>query len=256
MDWVKLSSNYYNDPAVMRAGEAAEVLFTRALAYCGDQETDGFVPAEVLLRLTPIKAPSRAAALVREGLWVVVDGGWRFTAWEKHQITSEQIEQTRAGNRQRQAKRRTAQRHAVTNGVSHALVTVTEVEEEVDAAAAASRHGVTPRQLPGSIEILRKKLEARKLTVRWDKLDDDQLAEIEALISLHGDGPLVATAVRSYQPDSPPAFAQAWLGAWAQLAAPGGGLRLVDDPACALPGHQGTARFCRECIVEAKAGDR
>ena len=50
MDWVKLATNYYNDPALMRAGEAAEVLFTRALAYAGDQETDGVIPTEALPR--------------------------------------------------------------------------------------------------------------------------------------------------------------------------------------------------------------
>jgi hypothetical protein len=258
MDWVKLSSNYYNDPAVMRAGEAAEVLFTRALAYCGDQETEGFIPEEALLRLTPTRAAARAAALVTEGLWTVVDGGWRFVAWERHQVAQQRLQERREANRERQAKHRANRRTAngVRNAVTNGDVTLSEVEEEVDAAAAATREPPT-QPLSPYLEVLRRKLEARKMVVRWDKLDEDQVAEIEALISIHGDGPLIAAAVRSYQPDNPPAFAQAWLGAWTQLAPPGVvGLRLVDDPACTQPGHNGTTRFCRECIVEQKAGGR
>lgn len=122
------------------------------------------------------------------------------------------------------------------------------------AAAAAPRERANdePPLLPPAVEILRAQLDARKLTVRWDKLDASALAEIEALIDLHGDGPLVRAAVQSYRPDSPPAFAQAWLASWRALPAPGHLLR-VADPACTEPGHTGTTRYCVQCAAEQKA---
>jgi hypothetical protein len=255
VDWVKLSSNYYNDPAIMRAGEAAEVLFTRALGYCGEQETEGFVPAEVLPRLTPSKATGRAAALVREGLWAAVPGGWQFTAWQKHQTSSDQLAAARESNRRRQAAHRsrvTERRNAVTN----ALVTPTEVEEELEAAAAAAPDPrPTPTPLPGTVEILKAKLDARKLAVRWDKLTADQVTQIEHLIELHGDAPLVRTSLASFRPDSPPVFAQAWLGAWSALPHPGAGpLALVRPQLCDVHGVTLTpSGTCSSCEADAKA---
>ena len=63
MEWVKLDTTFYLDAAIVRAGEAAEVLFVRAMAYCGDQENDGLVEREILPRLCPNRGAARAAAL-------------------------------------------------------------------------------------------------------------------------------------------------------------------------------------------------
>ena len=122
MEWVKLDSTFYLDAAVIRAGEAAEVLFVRAMAYCGDQENDGLVPAEILSRLAPTKARARAAALVAEGLWEVVPEGWRFTSWRRHQQTREQMDASREAARVRQARRREKEKasHAVRPAVTSA----------------------------------------------------------------------------------------------------------------------------------------
>lgn len=254
MDWVKLSSSYYNDPAIMRAGEAAEVLFTRALGYCGEQETEGFVPAEALQRLTPTKATARAEALVREGLWDAVPGGWQFVAWQKHQTSADKLAAAREANRRRQAAHR-ARRNPHRNGVTNASVTPTEVEQEVDAAAAAHDDAPTTG-LPAVVEILRTKLDARKLTVRWDKLTADQLTQIEHLVEIHGDGPLIQASIASYRPDNPPVFAQAWLGAWNALPEPGAGhLALVRPQLCDTHGVTlSPAGTCSSCAADAKAG--
>lgn len=255
MEWVKLSSKYYNDPAIMRAGEPAEVLFTRALAYCGDQETDGFVPAEVLPRLATTRAVQRAAALVREGLWESVDGGWRFVAWDRYQASRDQLTAHREAGRARAAKHRANRpaRNAVTNGVRNNEITQAEVEVEVEAAAAAARE----TELPPPVEILKSKLEARKLIARWDKLTDLQLRQIVDLIDIHGDGPLVQAALNSFRPDSPAVFAQAWIASWHALPEPGTSLRLLDSTTrCETRGHTGDTRYCRECVIDAKVGDR
>ncbi|WP_372733591.1 hypothetical protein [Nocardioides sp.] len=251
MDWVKLSTSFYNDAAVMRAGEAAEVLFVRAMAYCGDQENAGIVPKEALPRLCPTRGIPRARALVREGLWEVVEGGWRFVNWHRHQETREQLDARRVAGRARQARHRQQRKsgvsNAVTNSVSDAEVTGTEVEVEVDAAAAAGAGRATT--LPASVEILRAALEAHKLVVRWDLLTLDQVTQIEALITTHGDGPLVKSALSQYQPNRPPATAQAWIGGWEQLRKPGDLAAVQPDP-CAEPGHSGTTRHCAQCASE------
>lgn len=259
MDWVKLRTTYYNDAAIMRAGEAAEILFVRALAYCGEQENDGLVPREVLPRLCPTRGLPRARALVREGVWAEVPEGWRFVSWDKHQTTREQLEQTREDNRRRQATwraNRKGERNGVTNPVSDAVVTGTEVEVEVEQAAAAreARSTTGSRDLPPAVAILRGALEVRKLVVRWDRLSVDDLAEIEQLVETHGDAALVASAMREFQPDKPVVFAQAWLAGWRQLRKPGD-LVVVDDP-CPEPGHTGTVRHCIQCASEEKAAAR
>lgn len=249
MDWVKLRTNYYNDAAVMRAGDAAELLFVRAMAYCGDQES-GVIPREVVPRLTPARGAARAAALVREGLWRIHPQGWEFVSWDRHQESSDQLAAKREAGKRRKAaydaRQRNQRGNAVGNAVTHASVTLPEVEEEEEVAAAAA----TPTPLPPQLEILKAKLDAHKLTVRWDRLTSEQHTEIAALIDLHGDAPLVKAAVAAYRPDSPAAFAQAWLPAWRQLVVPGTGLRAVSDPDCPLPGHSGTTRHCVQCASE------
>lgn len=251
MDFVKLRTRYYADVALMRAGEPAEVLFTRGLAYAGEQETDGFIPAEALPRLTPTRGRARVNALIREGLWEPVLGGWLITGWTRHQISSDQLEQKREAGRKRVEKHRAkkAPSNPVGNAVTNGERCSTEVREkrEEDAAAAASR--ATP-PLPPSLEILKTKLDAAKLTARWDRLTAEQHTQIEALIELHGDGPLVKSALLTHRPDSPAAFAQAWLGAWSSLPEPGAGLRLVTDTPCPEPGHSGTNRYCTQCASE------
>lgn len=251
MDFVKLRTRYYADVALMRAGEAAEVLFTRGLAYAGEQETDGFIPTEALVRLTPTRGRARVNSLIREGLWEPVLGGWLICGWVKHQITSEQLEQKREAGRKRVDKHRAAKKatgNAIGNAVTDSERCSTEVrgKREEDAAAAAS--GAPP--LPPSIEILKTKLDAAKLVARWDRLTADQHTTIEQLIEVHGDGPLVKSALMTHRPESPAAFAQAWIGAWSSLPAPGAGLRAVASPPCPESGHSGTTTHCTQCASE------
>lgn len=122
------------------------------------------------------------------------------------------------------------------------------------AAAAATGHEDRGDDAPSpALAILRSKLNARKLIVRWDRLKPAQVTEIEALIQLHGDSTLVKTALQAFQPDNPPVFAQAWLENWRALPAPGAHLTGVADPACPEPGHSGTTRHCAQCASEQKA---
>ena len=94
-----LSAHYYDDDAVIAAGEKAEVLFTRSLAFAARKPMDGFISDLQLttFRLSGVKA--RAARLCEVGLWERVEDdllgtgtGYRIRAWLKHNASREEIE--------------------------------------------------------------------------------------------------------------------------------------------------------------------
>lgn len=132
------------------------------------------------------------------------------------------------------------------------------------AAAAATRASTGPvdraptpaaaaSDLAPELELLRSRLEARNLFVRWDRLTPEAVAETIDLIELHGDAALVKAAMNAYRPDDPPKFAQAWLGDWRNLPDPTKRLAAVKDPPCTEPGHSGTTKHCIQCAADRKA---
>lgn len=266
MEFVKVGTTYYNEPALVAAGDDAELLFMRALAYSGDRTTDGFIPSAMAARLTPTKTAARVTALVREGLWTTVDGGWQITDWDNpdspfHQVLKAKLEAKREDTRKRVAAHRQRRKDAASNALHGGLlngdVTPQEVEAEIEAAAAASRatQASAPTEapsLPPQLEILKAKLDAHQMIVRWDKLTAEQRDSIADLVDLHGDSPLIKAARNAYRPDSPPAFAQAWLSTWQAIPA-AGRLQLVQAPPCPLGGHTGTTEACNQCAAERKA---
>lgn len=82
-NYVPLDVNYPRDAAIRRAGEAAELLFVRSLAYSKGARTGGFIPDYDLdVVAAGLKsATRRIPALVREELWTPVDGGWLIRSW-------------------------------------------------------------------------------------------------------------------------------------------------------------------------------
>lgn len=272
MDWVKLSTRYYDDPKVIAAGPEAEVLFTRALAYCGAHETDGVILDAALGRLMRRGARKAAERLVSVGLWCVIPGGWVIVSWADWQTTAERIQADRAAARERQRRSRDRKKNdghgvsRVTHGVTHAEVTVAEVEEEVEeeaAAAAAAREdadnaaaaAVIADDIPTPLAIFRSRFQsvAALQTIRFDQLRPEQLDQLADLIAMHGDQKLIDIAIRTLRVP-PPVSVSAFLGTWAALPAPGQRLAVVKDARCTLPGHQGTTRHCKECASEAHAG--
>ena len=90
--YAALAASYYDDMAIIEAGEAAEVMYTRLLAWCaGHPETDGRVPETVVLtRLGfPTGVPgdtsanARLSALADAGLVTVDDHQIRVVSWLK-----------------------------------------------------------------------------------------------------------------------------------------------------------------------------
>ncbi|MDL5159469.1 hypothetical protein [Actinomycetospora termitidis] len=91
--YAPLSAHYAKDDKIIRAGEKAELLYVRGLAFCADVLNDGVITdaqlAHVGVGMTALKA--RARALVDVELWQRVDGGYRVVAWLNWNKTREDI---------------------------------------------------------------------------------------------------------------------------------------------------------------------
>ena len=117
MDWVKLSARYYLDVAIASLPDAdAEVMFTRGLAYSGDQETHGYIPANMLPALCRRRRYEACAdALVAAGLWLPSRSGYQIARWEEWQLELEAIARRRSADRDRKR----AERARVQAGKEH-----------------------------------------------------------------------------------------------------------------------------------------
>lgn len=112
--YAPLSANYYDDDAVIAAGERAEVLFTRSLAFCARNLNDGFITDLQLARIG-VGLPNvsaRARRLVEVGLWERVDdgalfdcegAGYRVRRWNKWNLTRAEIEAKQRKDAERKA---------------------------------------------------------------------------------------------------------------------------------------------------------
>jgi hypothetical protein len=109
--YAPLSSTYYLDDALLEAGEHAEVLFTRGLAFSSAGDADGFVTdrqvtAVLGIGLTKPTPKWRAERLVEVGLWERVDGGYMIRSWLKWNKSAEEIGRLRKQDRERKASQR------------------------------------------------------------------------------------------------------------------------------------------------------
>lgn len=110
MVWVRLDDAFYDHPKVMKAGALAELLWVRSLAWCNRNRPtspDGTFPLEVVWRLASfcprltvdgdsVSPADLATALVREGLWDEVPGGYRIHDYSEYQLSDAQLEDLRA----------------------------------------------------------------------------------------------------------------------------------------------------------------
>jgi hypothetical protein len=93
--YVPLKADYYEDPKVIRAGEAAELLYVHMLAYCSRTFTDGFIDDAQMTRLGLKRIEKRAATLAQLALITRVDDGsshgYRVSSWLKHNPSVREI---------------------------------------------------------------------------------------------------------------------------------------------------------------------
>lgn len=107
--YAPLSATYYMDDAIAEAGEAAELLYLRGLAFAaGRMEAEGFISNTQLVRFVGVgmaDAQNRAEALVEVGLWERVQGGYVIRSWLKWNKSAEEMDRYRARDRERKAGR-------------------------------------------------------------------------------------------------------------------------------------------------------
>ena len=94
--YAPLSAHYYKDDAIADAGERAELLYVRGLAFCADVLSDGYISDTQLSRfvgvgLTAVK--SRADRLCEVGLWERNGKGYHVLNWAKWNLTKSEIEE-------------------------------------------------------------------------------------------------------------------------------------------------------------------
>lgn len=112
MDWVKLHVLYYADERIERLPDAdTELMFVRGLARAGELGRGGFIPESSLPRLARRRRYVVCVeALVAEGLWTRVDGGYQITNWSDWQDALDALAARRATDRERKRRQRAAEK--------------------------------------------------------------------------------------------------------------------------------------------------
>lgn len=102
--YAKLLANYASDDAIIAAGEAAELLFVRGLAFCATSDSDGYITTSQLLRFVGAgmrDVEKRATRLVEQGLWGRDGDGYQIRSWTKINETAEEKGRKRRTDRER-----------------------------------------------------------------------------------------------------------------------------------------------------------
>ncbi len=101
-EFVPCDVNLVSDPAVMRAGALAELVFRRATEYAKRNDRDGDIyPMDIGLICNgiPGRPAQHVAALLREGLWETSGEGWQIRSFLKWNLS--QAEQREEKDRKR-----------------------------------------------------------------------------------------------------------------------------------------------------------
>lgn len=104
--FVKLQTDYYTDAKMIRVGPWGSELYNRACCLAQDKESDGMIWKEQIPIITVGFEDEAQIAKVIEllttplvpngkPLWTPVEGGWRITAFLKHNRCSQEIETLR-----------------------------------------------------------------------------------------------------------------------------------------------------------------
>lgn len=129
MPWFNVDDGFHSHPKVarLRAGKLygeALGLWVSAGSWACRHLTDGNIPGDVLPVLGFSDRPARE--LVRVGLWVCEEGGYRFCDWEDYQPSRQDVELRRQQNAERQKRFRDkgkAPEDSHVNGTNNALLT-------------------------------------------------------------------------------------------------------------------------------------
>jgi hypothetical protein len=93
MPWVLLDDGFHSNPKVLEVGNAGAGLYARALSYCGDHLTDGYVP---MSWARTVAAPKLREQLVTAGLWAEDNGGYQIKDYLEVNPSRAEVEEMRA----------------------------------------------------------------------------------------------------------------------------------------------------------------
>ena len=92
--YAPLSATYYRDDAILAAGEQAELLFVRCLAFLADAASDGYITELQMRHVVGMgmrNVPARCARLVELGLLTCVDDAYLVRGWLKWNKSTDEI---------------------------------------------------------------------------------------------------------------------------------------------------------------------
>ncbi|MGV0630097.1 hypothetical protein [Mycobacteroides abscessus] len=107
MKAVLLSSTYYLDEAVQQLSPNAERMLTRALAFCGNAESSGYISERNITMLGLPNPKKLIAELVDADILMPRPaGGWDFRSWQSWNSAGDALVARRKADRDRQARLR------------------------------------------------------------------------------------------------------------------------------------------------------
>lgn len=105
--YAPLSATYFYDDAILEAGERAEILFVRTLAFLSSSASDGYVTERQLVKVIGAgltRVPDRVRRLSSVGLISAAPGGFVVRSWSKWNKTAEEIGKYLKQDRERKAR--------------------------------------------------------------------------------------------------------------------------------------------------------
>lgn len=118
--YAPLAATYYRDDAILEAGQDAELLFVRCLAFLADSSSDGFITERqmnVVVGMGMKRIDARVASLLEVGLLERVDGGYIVRSWLKWNKTTEEIGKHLKKDRERKAAKKGTDSAPIPRGI-------------------------------------------------------------------------------------------------------------------------------------------
>jgi hypothetical protein len=143
-----LSANTYKNDALANAGEAAELLFYRALSFAADVLQDGFISDMQLARFPGAgmrDTKRRADKLCSVGLWVREDGGYRIVSWLKWNRSKAEIAELQHKDAGRKAPKGTPPSGGRKQPETESERNPDGIQTESESDSAGERNGFLPR---------------------------------------------------------------------------------------------------------------
>jgi len=114
--WAKLDLGFYDDPRLVAAGERAELLFLRSMAWSRRNLTDGWLPEGMADRLMPGGAEEAERLVASGAMERDQRGGFLLVAFLRWQDSAADVEQRREKGRANARRRWDAKPNGRPNG--------------------------------------------------------------------------------------------------------------------------------------------